>query len=194
MSIEELESIAQAMVAPGKGIIAIDESNSTIKKRFDTVGVPNTEENRRAYREMLLTTPKLNEHISGAILYDYAYNANPASMRAALETLAALPARRRIAVLGDMLELGAAAEEHHAGLAAPIEAAKTDLVFAAGTSMKALWDKLPISRRGAYAANSAELAPKVIAALQPGDVVLVKGSNGSKLSIIIDALKARAGS
>ena len=70
MSIEELESIAQAMVAPGKGIIAIDESNSTIKKRFDTVGVPNTEENRRAYREMLLTTPRLNEHISGAILYD----------------------------------------------------------------------------------------------------------------------------
>ena len=70
MSIEELESIAQAMVAPGKGIIAIDESNSTIKKRFDTVGVPNTEENRRAYREMLLTTPRLDEHISGAILYD----------------------------------------------------------------------------------------------------------------------------
>ncbi len=70
MSIEELESIAQAMVAPGKGIIAIDESNSTIKKRFDTVGVPNTEENRRAYREMLLTTPRLHEHISGAILYD----------------------------------------------------------------------------------------------------------------------------
>ena len=70
MSIEELESIAQAMVAPGKGIIAIDESNSTIKKRFDTVGVPNTEENRRAYREMLLTPTKLGEHISGAILYD----------------------------------------------------------------------------------------------------------------------------
>ena len=70
MSIEELETVAQAMVAPGKGIIAIDESNATIKKRFDAVGVPNTEENRRAYREMLLTTPRLNEHISGAILYD----------------------------------------------------------------------------------------------------------------------------
>src|SRR6478736_5009610 len=69
MSIEELESIAQAMVAPGKGIIAIDESTSTIKKRFDSVKVENTEENRRAYREMLLTTPKLGEHISGAILY-----------------------------------------------------------------------------------------------------------------------------
>src|SRR5689334_15077715 len=70
MSIEELEQIAQAMVAPGKGIIAIDESNATIKKRFDTVGVESTEENRRAYREMLLTAPKLSEHISGAILYD----------------------------------------------------------------------------------------------------------------------------
>ncbi|GAP65621.1 fructose-1,6-bisphosphate aldolase [Mizugakiibacter sediminis] len=70
MSIEQLESIAQAMVAPGKGIIAIDESNNTIKKRFDAVGVENTEEHRRAYREMLLTTPGLNEHISGAILFD----------------------------------------------------------------------------------------------------------------------------
>jgi len=70
MSIEDLESIALAMVAPGKGIIAIDESTNTIKKRFEAVGIENTEENRRAYRELLLTTPGLNEHISGAILYD----------------------------------------------------------------------------------------------------------------------------
>ncbi|MCQ4164547.1 class I fructose-bisphosphate aldolase [Tahibacter harae] len=70
MSIEQLESIAQAMVAPGKGIIAIDESNATIKKRFDGVGIECTEENRRAYRELLLTTPNLSDHISGAILYD----------------------------------------------------------------------------------------------------------------------------
>lgn len=70
MSIEQLEEIAQAMVAPGKGIIAIDESNTTIKKRFDAVGIECSEENRRAYRELLLTTPKLSEHISGAILYD----------------------------------------------------------------------------------------------------------------------------
>ena len=70
MSIEDLESVAQAMVAPGKGIIAIDESTSTIAKRFQGVGIENTEENRRAYRELLLTTPGLSEHISGAILYD----------------------------------------------------------------------------------------------------------------------------
>jgi fructose-bisphosphate aldolase class I len=70
MSIDQLEQIARAMVARGKGIIAIDESNTTIRKRFDAVGIECTEENRRNYREMLLTTPKLNEHISGAILYD----------------------------------------------------------------------------------------------------------------------------
>jgi len=70
MSIEQLEDIALAMVAPGKGIIAIDESNTTIKKRFDAVGIPDNEENRRAYREMLLTAPGLGEHISGAILFD----------------------------------------------------------------------------------------------------------------------------
>lgn len=70
MSIDQLQEIAQAMVAPGKGIIAIDESSNTIKKRFDAVGIENTEENRRNYREMLLTTPGLSDHISGAILYD----------------------------------------------------------------------------------------------------------------------------
>ena len=70
MSIEQLADIARAMVAPGKGIIAIDESNATIAKRFASVGIENSEENRRAYREMLLSTPKLGEHISGAILFD----------------------------------------------------------------------------------------------------------------------------
>ena len=70
MSIDQLAEIAKAMVAPGKGIIAIDESNNTIKKRFDSVGIECTEDNRRAYRQMLLTTPNLNQHISGAILYD----------------------------------------------------------------------------------------------------------------------------
>ncbi|MGY0620434.1 class I fructose-bisphosphate aldolase [Lysobacter sp. A378] len=70
MSIEQLAETAKAMVAPGKGIIAIDESTGTIKKRFDGVGIECTEENRRAYREMLLSTPNLGEHISGAILFD----------------------------------------------------------------------------------------------------------------------------
>ena len=70
MSIEQLAETARAMVAPGKGIIAIDESTTTIAKRFEGVGITNNEENRRAYRELLLTTPKLSEYISGAILFD----------------------------------------------------------------------------------------------------------------------------
>ncbi len=70
MSIEQLAETAQAMVAPGKGVIAIDESTGTIGKRFAAVGIDNSEEHRRAYRELLLTTPRLSEHISGAILYE----------------------------------------------------------------------------------------------------------------------------
>ncbi|MCW5581413.1 MAG: fructose-bisphosphate aldolase, partial [Luteimonas sp.] len=70
MSIETLAETALAMVAPGKGIIAIDESTGTIAKRFEAVGIANSEEHRRAYRELLLTTPGLGDYISGAILYD----------------------------------------------------------------------------------------------------------------------------
>jgi fructose-bisphosphate aldolase class I len=70
MSSSDLVSVAQAMVAEGKGILAIDESTGTIAKRFKSINVENSEENRRAYREMLLTAPGLGQHISGAILFD----------------------------------------------------------------------------------------------------------------------------
>jgi len=66
------------------------------------------------------------------------------------------------------------------------------MVFASGAQMKALWEALPSRRRGAYAENSTALLPQVLAALKPGDTVLVKGSNGAKMSVIIDALKAKA--
>ena len=67
---QTLEEIARALVAPGKGILAADESDGTIKKRFDSIGVESTEENRRAYRDLLFTTDGAEEHISGVILYD----------------------------------------------------------------------------------------------------------------------------
>src|SRR3954462_11481098 len=67
---QNLEEIARALVAPGKGILAADESDGTIKKRFDSIGVESTEENRRAYRDMLFTTEGAADHISGVILYD----------------------------------------------------------------------------------------------------------------------------
>jgi UDP-N-acetylmuramoyl-tripeptide--D-alanyl-D-alanine ligase len=125
---------------------------------------------------------------------DESYNANPASMTAALSLLGAAETRgRRIAVLGDMLEMGPGGIAHHGAIAKDIEAAKVDLVFANGTQMHALWDVLPASRRGAYGGASAEIAPKLIETLAPGDTVLVKGSLGSKMAVIIDALKKLAG-
>jgi fructose-bisphosphate aldolase class I len=66
----ELESVARAIVAPGKGILAADESHPTIEKRFKSIDVSSTEDNRRSYREMLFTTPGIGDHVSGVILYD----------------------------------------------------------------------------------------------------------------------------
>ena len=126
--------------------------------------------------------------VSGIHVIDESYNANPASVSAALALLAAAPGRK-LAVLGDMLEMGEGGPALHAALAEPIAAAKTDLVFASGPQMKALWDALPASRRGAYAENSIALAPKLTAALKPGDTVLVKGSLGSRMAVIVEALK-----
>ncbi|MBV8977589.1 MAG: UDP-N-acetylmuramoyl-tripeptide--D-alanyl-D-alanine ligase [Alphaproteobacteria bacterium] len=126
----------------------------------------------------------------GIEVIDESYNANPASMAAALALLGEAKGRR-IAVLGDMLEMGADAASHHASLAAPIEAARADLVFLCGPNMRALWDKLPASRRGGHALSAGELIPLLMRELRDGDVVLVKGSNGMKLSAAIDALKVR---
>src|SRR5438094_5194376 len=67
---EAMHATARELVAPGKGILAADESDGTIKKRFDTIGVESTEETRRAYRDLLFTTPGMEEHISGVILFD----------------------------------------------------------------------------------------------------------------------------
>ena len=127
----------------------------------------------------------------GVEVIDESYNANPASMTAALALLGKAQGRR-IAVLGDMLEMGADAAVHHAGLAAAIEAAHADLVFLCGPLMRALWEALPASRRAVYAQSSTELVAGLVSALRAGDTVLVKGSNGSRMSVIIEALKARA--
>src|SRR5207244_5037312 len=70
MDVQELHETASAIVAEGKGILAADESDSTIKKRFDSIGVESTEENRRAYRDLLFTTEGVEEYISGIILFD----------------------------------------------------------------------------------------------------------------------------
>ncbi|MCR5880997.1 UDP-N-acetylmuramoyl-tripeptide--D-alanyl-D-alanine ligase [Phenylobacterium sp. J367] len=126
-----------------------------------------------------------------ATLIDESYNANPVSMASAIRTLGARSVEgRRIVALTDMLELGGEAPAFHAALAEPLDRAQIDLVFCAGPLMKSLWDALPPTRRGAYAESAAELAPRIVQAVEPGDLVMVKGSNGSKAGVIAQALRA----
>jgi UDP-N-acetylmuramoyl-tripeptide--D-alanyl-D-alanine ligase len=121
-------------------------------------------------------------------LIDESYNANPISMRAALAALGARVSGRKIAVLTDMLEMGEGSPAVHADLAEPIAAAGVDRVFLAGPAMRALWDVLPEGRRGAWRETAEALAPQVKAALRSGDVVMVKGSKGSKASLVVQTL------
>ena len=129
-----------------------------------------------------------------ALLIDESYNANPASMAAAIALLGQAPISgqgRRIAVLGDMLELGPEGESLHRGLAPALEAAQVDLVFCSGPLMHALWQALPSLRQGGYAGTAADLEPAVLDAIRPGDAVMVKGSLGSKMGPIVKALESR---
>jgi UDP-N-acetylmuramoyl-tripeptide--D-alanyl-D-alanine ligase len=126
-----------------------------------------------------------------ALLLDESYNANAASVRAALDVLHLQPARRRIAVLGDMLELGADGPAEHAALA-PSVTESADLLFTCGPLMRHVFDAVPDTMRGFHAANAATLAPVVAKALKRGDAVLVKGSLGSAMKRVIEALDATA--
>jgi UDP-N-acetylmuramoyl-tripeptide--D-alanyl-D-alanine ligase len=128
------------------------------------------------------------------LLIDESYNANPASVRAALAAMATVPRAdypRRIAVLGDMLELGDAAPDLHRGLKEAVDAAGIDLVFASGPMMKLLFDQLKPGQRGAWVPGSAELAPGLLDAVAAGDVVMIKGSLASRMSPLAEAVRAR---
>jgi UDP-N-acetylmuramoyl-tripeptide--D-alanyl-D-alanine ligase len=129
-----------------------------------------------------------------ATLIDESYNANPASMAAALNVLGQAqpgPQGRRIAVLGDMLELGPTGPALHRGLAEAVNANNIDLVYCCGPLMRNLWDALSTGRRGGYADSSASLETQAVAAIRPGDAVMVKGSLGSKMKRIVNALEKR---
>ena len=105
MNKTELEKIAKQMVAPGRGLIAADESSATCQKRFDAVGVPCTEENRRAYREVLMTAPGLEQYVSGVILYDETIRQETSSGEAFADTLVAKGILPGIKVDGGVKEL-----------------------------------------------------------------------------------------
>jgi UDP-N-acetylmuramoyl-tripeptide--D-alanyl-D-alanine ligase len=126
-----------------------------------------------------------------AVLLDESYNASGASVRAALAVLRLVPAARRVAVLGDMLELGEHGPAEHSSLAESVAAA-ADLLYACGPLSRHLFDAVPEALRGAHAPDSAALAPVVAAAVRPGDAVLVKGSLGSRMRLVVQALERTA--
>jgi UDP-N-acetylmuramoyl-tripeptide--D-alanyl-D-alanine ligase len=129
------------------------------------------------------------------LLIDESYNANPASVRAALAAMASTPREafpRRVAVLGDMLELGGEAESLHRGLKEAVDAAGADLVLACGPMMRLLLDDLAPERR-AWAPTSTELEAALLGIVQAGDVVMIKGSLGTRMAPLVAAMLARFG-
>jgi UDP-N-acetylmuramoyl-tripeptide--D-alanyl-D-alanine ligase len=129
-------------------------------------------------------------------LLDESYNANPVSVRAMLAVLARTEPKaggRRMLALGDMRELGEAADALHAGLADAVAASGATQVFLCGPHMQALWQRLAPVQRGVHRPDSAALAGEFAAALRAGDVVAIKGSLGSKMKIIVDAVVAASG-
>lgn len=129
-------------------------------------------------------------------LLDESYNANPASVRAMLAVLARTepaPGGRRLLAMGDMRELGEGADAYHAGLADAVAASGAAEVFLCGPHMKALWRRLSPGQRGVHRPDSAALASDVAGALRVGDVIAVKGSLGSKMKTVVDAILAASG-
>jgi UDP-N-acetylmuramoyl-tripeptide--D-alanyl-D-alanine ligase len=129
-------------------------------------------------------------------LLDESYNGNPMSVRAMLAILARTePAKggRRLLALGDMRELGEGADAYHAGLADAVSASGATQVFLCGPHMEALWRKLEPAQRGVHRPDSMALAGEVAAALRAGDVIAVKGSLGSKMKHVVDAILAASG-
>lgn len=129
------------------------------------------------------------EDLDGLRLIDDAYNSNPTSLSAGLATLARLTGGRRVAILGDMLELGPDELSMHRDIALDPAIAAIDLIHLAGPRMQALHQALPPAKRGLWAISALDLAGRASELVQTGDIVLVKGSNSSKVSTVVDALR-----
>jgi UDP-N-acetylmuramoyl-tripeptide--D-alanyl-D-alanine ligase len=182
--------------APGRHMainaLAVILAARAVGLAFDAIAASLAEvapsQGRGARETLWLTADK------SATLIDESYNANPASMRAAIELLGATKPSgggRRIAVLGDMLELGPTGPELHEALKDDLLNNQIECVFAAGPLSRHLFDALPPEKRGAWTETAAALEPLVAEALREGDVVMVKGSNGSKLHALAAGLKSR---
>lgn len=189
------ESITYRLSAPGRHLIqntlavlaAVKLAGADLTKAAGALGAV-TPQAGRGQRLVIQTKA------GPTAIIDESYNANPASMRAALSTLGLAPHsayKRRVAVLGDMLELGVEGPRLHRELAEAVDAAGVDVVFACGELMASLFQALPPGRLGGYAKTSAELEPKLLEGVRPGDIVMIKGSLGSRMAPLVEALKRR---
>jgi UDP-N-acetylmuramoyl-tripeptide--D-alanyl-D-alanine ligase len=189
------EAIAYRLGSPGRHLVqnsltvlaAVQVAGADLAMAADALSAWQVQAGRGG--RVVIDTP------GGRIaVIDESYNANPASMRAALATLGLTPRaefRRRVAVLGDMLELGEEGPRLHRELAEHIDEAGVDVVFACGELMAELYEALPPDRRGGYTKTAEELAPLLTADIGAGDVVMVKGSLGSRMAPLVEALKAK---
>ena len=189
------EEISYSLGAPGKHIamnslavlLAALAAGADVRKAASALG---------AFTAPVGRGQRIALHVGQgrAVLIDESYNANPVSMRAALALLgdtAPNSGGRRICVLGDMLELGPQSEELHRNLLEAVEASGADKLFAAGPMMRGLYDAAPESLRGKWAEKSADIEAALADDLRAGDVVMVKGSNGSRMGPVVTALKNR---
>ena len=166
---------------------AVDAAGADVEEALEALATLPPPPGRGSRSELPLAGGKV-------LLIDESYNANPASMRAALAVLGTVPRavyNRRIAVLGDMLELGAQEKTHHAALKDAVDAAGVDLVFACGPNMAHLFEALAPARQGAWEPTAEALAGRLFAVLQPADVVMIKGSNGSRMGPLAEALRRK---
>ena len=187
------ETLTYRVGAPGRHVVqntlgvlaAVKLAGADLKAAADALGALQPPAGRG--QRFVISTER-----GPVCIVDESYNANPASMRAALATLGLTPRseyKRRVAVLGDMLELGTEGPRLHKELAEAVDAAGIDVVFASGTDMASLFEAVPKERRGAYAKTSEELAPVLLSSVQPGDIVMVKGSLGSRMAPLVEGLK-----
>ncbi|MGH1349272.1 MAG: UDP-N-acetylmuramoylalanyl-D-glutamyl-2,6-diaminopimelate--D-alanyl-D-alanine ligase [Methyloligellaceae bacterium] len=187
------QEIRFTMGIPGKHLVmnsmavlaAIKLAGADVEKAAAVLANLQAEEGRGAKEVIALDG-------GDVAIVDESYNANPASMRAAIASFAQSMQQgysRRIVVLGDMLELGDKAEQLHKDLKGPILDSGVDLVFACGEQMSGLFSTLPATLQGNCAANSEELIPELLKALGPGDAIMVKGSLGSRMGPVVEALK-----
>jgi len=189
------EKVAYKLGTPGRHVVqnslavlaAVKLAGADLAKAAEALGAVQAQAGRG--QRLVIETK------AGPVaIVDESYNANPASMRAALSILGLAPRsayKRRVAVLGDMLELGDQGGRLHRELAEAVDVAGVDVVFACGELMGSLFQALPKGRQGAYAKTSETLAPKLLEGVRPGDIIMVKGSLGSRMAPLVEALKGR---